>query len=203
MNSKKLIAILFFLTIAALQSLYSQVYVFDTYDDFISNNFIQYDDFTPLKDGPYGEVFSFKVVKGSETTRIKPKNIWGFVYKDALFRIDHYSPDNCTARLISDGTLLYYENGYHHIKMLIAGKDTASYFANIGYTAYVSLGLNSNMIPLSRGTNLLDKKRAKNKRKKFRKANPEHDVFFECLRNSAIETIRRCIMSYNETGDSK
>ncbi|MCL6265979.1 hypothetical protein [Flagellimonas myxillae] len=195
MNFARLKIALLFVLVANLGILHSQVLVYNTYQDFLNQTPVQYDGLDNYR--AFGEAMSLKVIKNGETERIRCKDFWGFVYKDALFRVDHNSPGSMIARLMSDGKLYYYENGIPHIDMLLKDSDSASYLASMGYTAYISTELDSEMIPLTSGTNLIDRKRAKKKRKRFRKENTEHEELFNCIRNTAIETLRRCISKYN------
>lgn len=200
MNFVKLRLTILFVLVCNIALSQTPILIYTTYQDFVNQTPKQYED---LKDYLLAENLTLKVVKNNNIEKIRVKDIWGFVYKDAFFRIDHDDPRSMITRLVSTGKLFYYENGIPHLQMLFHDTDSASYRASYGYTAYISTALDSDMAPLSTGTNLLDRKRAKKRRKEFRETNINHEEFFKCLRNYSIETLRRCITKYNETVDSK
>lgn len=190
----KYLTLFFFVLYSSLA--FSQVEVYRTFQDFENDNGEKFDDLDIYYfDKPENRLDYYKFYKNR--TKIKSKDIWGFKYKNSLFRIDHDNPRHSSARVIVKNKLVYYENGRSHLEMLESGRSSASYSQFQGYSAYISLNLNSMMIVLDEYIHgLAGKKRAKKRIRKFRDENPEFNEFFDCLRNYRIETVRRCISEF-------
>lgn len=192
----KYLVILFF----ALNSFtaFSQIEVYRTFQDFESDKTEKFDDLNIyLFDRPEKQIDYYKFYKNR--TEIKSKDIWGFKYKDVLFRIDHDNPGHNAVRVIAKNKLVYYENGHSNLEMLESERSSGSYSQFQGYSAYISLNLNSMMIVIDENIHgLAGKKRAKKRIKEFQKENPEFNEFFDCLKNHRIETVRRCISEFEE-----
>lgn len=127
--------------------------------------------------------------KDQKKVKIHCKDIWGFSYKDALFRIDkNYSQP---ARVASSGKIIYYENGIAHLEMIRDNKEEGSF--SIGYFCYVSKNLESELIPMP-GSLISD---ARKKINKFKEENPEYKELFNCIeKNYNYLNVRPCITEF-------
>ncbi len=190
----KYLLILFFVLYSSVA--FSQIEVYRTFQDFENDNTEKFDDLNIyLFDKPEKQIDYYKFYKNR--TEIKTKDIWGFKYKDVLFRIDHDNPGQNAVRVIVKNKLVYYENGRAHLEMLESGQSSAYYSQFAGYSAYISLNLNSMMIVLDENIHgLAGKKRAKKRVRNFQDENSEYNAFFDCLTNYRIETVRRCISEF-------
>lgn len=123
--------------------------------------------------------------------KIKCKKIWGFTYKDQLFRST--GKTGSFARLMYQGGIYYYENGVAHMDILSSDAGQGNF--SIGYFAYFSEGINSELFPYTNG-----------KLRKLTKEFPEHETLFECIkfsnkgklfdRGNDYERIRTCLEDY-------
>lgn len=162
-----------------------------TYEDYLNKNLV-------VKDEISGRQHYFAVFKkAGEKEKVKYSEIWGFLYKGELFRIDkHFENRQVATRVIEVGNIVYYENGWAHLQMLENNTNEGEYSA--GYMAYISNDLNSEMTPLpvTRGD-------AKSMYKKFMEKNPQHAKLYDCIDKSrTMDVMRQCTEEYNRT-DSK
>ena len=75
--------------------------------------------------------------------KVKCKDIWGFLYKGVLFCINDEGP--IPVRLMTEGAVCYYENGFAHLKMLHDDLEIAPY--EVGNAAYLSKDLKGQIVP--------------------------------------------------------
>lgn len=129
--------------------------------------------------------------KDGEKIKIHCNDMWGFIYEDALFRVDKKL--NQPTRAISVGKIIYYENGLAHLGMIRDKEETAGF--SIGYFCYVSKKLNSDIIPMP--ASLISD--AYKKIKKFKKENPEYNELFDCIeKDYNYRKVRSCIIEFEE-----
>lgn len=174
----------------------SQVSIYKTYEDFQNGSSIDYDNLKKLL--LYDQQVKLLLSSDGVVKKLGTKDIWGFLYKDVLFKVDHESGGHDLVRVMSKGKLTYYENGWAHIQMIFHKRNSAFFNAKQGYESYVSKDLNSLLIPLSHGANYIDIKRAKKRRKNFLEKYPEYNELIKCAKNSGIERIRRCVTRFEE-----
>lgn len=170
-------------------SLHSQVVVYRTFEDFQNEIGEEYDS---LHD--YSTFFNqIKLIfkKGKKKVKIPCKKMWGFSYKNALFRV--HKKYSQPARVISFGKIVYYENGIAHLSMLKFGESFGQY--DKGYAGYFSKSINSEMVPIP--TQILsDAKRAI---RRFKKEHPEYKELFDCLgKNYTQYNISPCLEKFEE-----
>lgn len=183
-NSKILVLFFFYSSI-----IFSQIKIYQTFEDYKINKSQEFDELKNYYN------FRLYLSKNNKDYKIHCKDIWGFKFKNSLFRVKPVP-----VKLVSKGKLFYYENGAANIKMLIE-ESSSAYYRNFfdGSSAYISKDINSTLIPLGGPyDDILTRIRVKKKIKKFKQKYPEFDLFFECLRNNRIETIRRCITNFEK-----
>jgi hypothetical protein len=136
--------ILLILLIFSSSLIYSQVTVYATYEDFKNQKGIEYDDFKNYLASIGGT--SIYLIKNGKTHKIKcNKNIWGFVYKDALFKV--FQKYRQPVRLISQGKICYYENGFAHLTILKTGRSSGQAQGSNSVLSFFSASLNSPIVP--------------------------------------------------------
>ena len=137
----RLMTLILFLVI--LKTTNAQVEVYKTYSDYQNNISAKYADFLKNKIAHVGQDLIFLDDKG-EKVKINSTEIWGFKYKNTIFRFylnDAYYP---MAAVVNIGKLVYYENGIAYMEMLKKNKDKGSYdFIVDGNSWYFSKDLNS------------------------------------------------------------
>ena len=170
----------------------AEVIVFETFQDFVDQKGTTYDDY-------HGYSHAMGAVKiilkdNGKKVKIKCRDIWGFVYNDALFRTDHVHDQ--PVRLLSFGKICYYENGIAHLNMLKNDSESGSF--SIGYYCYVSATIDGTLVPMP-STLLSD---ARKKIKKFKEANPQYKDLFDCIeKNYNYQNVRPCVEEFEKEAE--
>lgn len=192
MKNLKLAALIIFLFTSIIST--SQVTIFKTYNDFKNRTGQVFDELTNYKQ--FDRKIKLILTKKNVETTIACKDIWGFIYKDALFRIDKDNGGHSPTRVIAKGKLVYYENGMAHLDMLWDDTSSSYYDGFDGYATYISKDINSFMIPIEKSDIMTHRIKVRKGIKKFKNEYPQFNDFFKCLRNYRIETVRRCIAEF-------
>ncbi|HRF79898.1 MAG TPA: hypothetical protein PL070_07400 [Flavobacteriales bacterium] len=165
-----------------------EVTMFSTYEDFAAKNGRNYQYFTAFQQ-VMGKV-NLLLQHNGEKEKLKCADIWGFRYRDALFRIDHRYEH--PVKLISYGNMCYYENGPAHLTMMRTGSSTADF--SLGAYCYVSVDLKDELFQFS-GL----KKDAKNAREHFEQKDPMYRSYFDCVgHTNSVSTHRDCITQFEK-----
>lgn len=153
--------------------------------------FYTYKDFKADKGVPVGEykmkyhvmgryVMKFEGEMGK--TKVEMHKIWGFALGEGLFRINERG---FPVRLLSNGKVCYYGNGFAHMSMIIQNTNEGTY--RDGYAYYFSNDINSEIVPYSG-----------RKYKKWKKANEgKHRKLFSCFEDKDKEKAE-CVFEYNK-----
>lgn len=115
--------------------------------------------------------------KDGKKRRVKCKDIWGFLYKGVLFRIAEEGP--IPVRLMTEGQVCYYENGFAHLRMLHDDIEHATY--NVGNAAYLSKDLRGPIV-----------------RARFREGDTRSPSGRFCIEHPALDHLTRCIAERDE-----
>jgi hypothetical protein len=170
-----------------LGSAQNDLKVFKTYDDFVNKVGEEYS-FHRLF-WPTAKGIGLIVERGNEKIKINGKDIWGYSYKDGLFRYDRNH--NQPVRVMSIGKIIYYENGQASMEMLRKNKEYSDF--RFGYYCYVSKSLATDIIPLDNYV-FGD---TKSKISAFKKQYAEFKVFFDCLgKRYEYDKVRLCIKEF-------
>lgn len=120
--------------------------------------------------------------------KVKCKDIWGFTYKGLLFRINEEGP--IPVRLMTEGAVCYYENGFAHLYMQRDGTELAEY--EIGHSAYLSKDLKGPIVPArfkAGDTRSLSGR--------FRTEYPMLEPMFKCMEDrEELDTVRQCVVDF-------
>lgn len=186
MNKLKSTAILLFILVTFVGN--AQVTVYKSYEDFQNKKGENYDDYHGFMHSAGNVKLTFK--KEGKKNKIHCKEMWGFQYNEALFRIDN---NNQPARVISVGKIIYYENGIAHLSMIRDNKESGDF--SIGYYCYVSKNINSELIPMP--ASLISD--ARKKIKKFKAENSEYKELFDCIENNySYYNVRPCVEEFEK-----
>lgn len=167
----------------------AQITVYRTYEDFQNKSGEKYDDYHSYSHSLGSVKLTFK--KAGKKFKIRCRDIWGFSYKDAFFRID--KKYNQPTRVLSIGKIIYYENGVAHLSMVKNNNESGQF--TIGYFCYVSKSITSELIPMP-GQLISD---ARKKIKKFKEKNPEYKELFDCIeKNYNYLNVRPCIEEFEK-----
>jgi hypothetical protein len=166
--------------------------VYKTFDDFKNNNGEKMNEYMGIS----GIAVSVSFKKGNEIVKLKCKNFWGFDYNGRLYRNDMNTGLPCC--VFKTGKCIFYANGQAHLAM--EKEKTNSSIFNVGYYYYISNNLNSDICPMQVVTKDYVKPeytRAKKMFRKFKKANPQHKNFYDCLNDRVfIYFVEKCIEQY-------
>jgi hypothetical protein len=167
----------------------SQITVYTSYDDFINKKGKTYEGFQYHT--ATNKNFKLLFKSDGKKTVISCKDIWGFTYKDVLFRVDR--TDNQPARVVSDEKIVYYENGGAHIKMLKNYSSEAE--ISFGYFCYLSRDLTSDFVPMP--AFLANKSRQGYN--SFKEKNPQYKELFDCIeKDYDYKKVRICIEEFEK-----
>lgn len=120
--------------------------------------------------------------------KVKCKDIWGFLYKGVLFRINDEGP--IPVRLMTEGAVCYYENGFAHLKMLRDDLEIAPY--EVGNAAYLSKDLKGQIVPARFQEGELRSVSAR-----FRTEYPMLEPLYRCIGEQAeMDPIRQCVVDF-------
>ncbi|MCU0318596.1 MAG: hypothetical protein MUE88_00745 [Flavobacteriales bacterium] len=165
-----------------------EITIYDTYEDFETKKGRDFDHYTSAMHVA-GKV-TLILLHNNEKVKIKCSDIWGFRYKDALFRIDHRYDQ--PAKLMSYGRICYYENGPAHIAMMRDSTTSASF--SLGAYCYVSVDLKDELYQFS-GL----KKDGKKALEHFVQINPIYRQYFDCVgHTNSVSIHRECIAKFEK-----
>lgn len=120
--------------------------------------------------------------------KVKCKDIWGFLYKGVLFRINDEGP--IPVRLMTEGVVCYYENGFAHLKMLHDDLEIAPY--EVGNAAYLSKDLKGQIVPAR-----FQEGDERSVSGRFRTEYPMLEPLYRCIGEQAeMDTIRQCVVDF-------
>jgi hypothetical protein len=182
--------ILFFavLLISSSQNGFGQTGYYRTYNDFKKDRLDVCEDYimwmvsmgkTTIKFKQHGNKLSFSA-----------GDIWGFKFKDVLFRFD---ADGFPVRVVSTGKITYYENGFAHIGIL--KREKSSYEYSYGHATYFSRDLKSEIFPMAYNHKKDDYKKVAAFIKQF----PEYTSLFECIEKvGGYEACRECVQKFEK-----
>jgi len=178
-------------TLSAFGQSPPEVRVYKTYEDFTEDRGEDYDSFKHCNHGMGSVTMVF--LRDGEKKKVACKDIWGFRYKDALFRVEKtYSQP---ARLLVEGALCFYGNGWAHLTMLKDGVSEASY--PVGAESYLSSGVRAPLIPGGPGGPAFVEEAA-------RKLGTKYRPFFACVgKDGSNEKFFQCLKEFNESAALK
>ena len=126
--------------------------------------------------------------KDGAKRKVRCKDIWGFLYKGVLFRINEEGP--IPVRLMTKGVVCYYENGFAHLRMLRDDMEYATY--DVGNAAYLSKDLKG---PIVRARFKEGDTRSASGR--FNVEHPMLDHLTRCIaEHEEMDTIRQCVVDF-------
>lgn len=133
--------------------------------------------------GQHTLVFS----RQGEKYKVPCKDLWGFVFKGVLFRIEEEF--HLPVRLMTKGAVCYYENGYAHLIMQRDGTEISFY--DLGYQNYLSHDLES---PIVRAVFTASERSASGK---FRAAFPQYEPLCTCIgERDELDHTRQCVVDF-------
>ena len=145
--------------------------VYKTFEEYSNNSGTRYNKYYGWSHNNGKMKIWFK--ENNKKIKIPANEIWGVYFNGAIFRTD--TRTHQFARLLSKGKICYYENGAAHLNMI--GRKTELGQFPIGYYAYVSKDLESEMIPFpSPQATSSDAYKLLNK---FKTDNKQYDKLFE------------------------
>ena len=127
-------------------------------------------------------------LKDSVERKVKCKDIWGFLYKGVLFRINDEGP--IPVRLMTEGEVCYYENGFAHLRMVRDDLEVATY--DVGNAAYLSKDLKGAIVPAR-----FKEDDTRSASGRFRTEYPMLEPLYRCIGESdQMDPIRQCVVDF-------
>lgn len=120
--------------------------------------------------------------------RVPCKDLWGFAYKDVLFRIE--PEGHLPVRLMTRGTVCYYENGFAHLQMQRDSTEAAGF--TYGHPSYLSKDLESEVVPAS-----FPPGDDRSPSARFRTGHPELATLLDCIGEAQdMDRTRQCVVDF-------
>jgi hypothetical protein len=126
--------------------------------------------------------------KDGAKRKVKCKDIWGFTYKGVLFRMNEEGP--LPVRLMTEGAVCYYENGFAHLQMQRDSTELAGY--EYGHAAYLSKDIKSPIVPA-----MFKEGEARSVSSRFRSEYPGLEPLLKCIGvRDEMQPIRQCVVDF-------
>ncbi len=126
--------------------------------------------------------------KDGTKRKVKCKDIWGFTYKGILFRINDEGP--IPVRLMTEGAVCYYENGFAHLYMQRDSTELAGF--EYGHASYLSKDIKGPIVPA-----VFKEGDQKSVSSRFRSEYPALEPLFKCIGAQAeMDPIRQCVVDF-------
>ena len=165
---------------------YAQAILHRTLSEYNNKTGEDVGDFVELTGGIGSPILHFK--KGEENIKVPCKDIWGFTYKEVLFRI--HPQEDVPVRLMTKGGICYYENGYAHLHMQRERVEEATFHK--GMRSYVSKDLEGPIVPA-----IFSAEDTRSASARFRAENPQYESLFQCIGGyDDIDRIRQCVVDF-------
>ncbi len=126
--------------------------------------------------------------KNGVERKVKCKDIWGFMYKGVLFRINDEGP--IPVRLMTEGTVCYYENGFAHLYMQRDSMEVGTF--EVGHASYLSKDIRGPIVPA-----VFKEGDTRSVSSRFRTEYPALEPLFKCIGTRAeMDPIRQCVVDF-------
>lgn len=132
--------------------------------------------------------YNLSLLRDGEKHRVRCKDIWGFTYKGVLFRITEEG--HLPVRLMTKGSLCYYENGFAHLVMIRDGTELESF--DVGNRSYLSRHLEGEVVPA-----VFKEGDTRSSSARFRQAHSQFEPLFQCIGDrDDLEHTRQCVVDF-------
>lgn len=123
------------------------------------------------------------------------KDLWGFTYKGVVFRIE--PEGHLPVRLMTQGTVCYYENGFAHLQMQRDSTEAAGFV--YGRQSYLSKSLEDAIVPA-----VFAEKDERSPSARFREAHPEYAALCGCIGDRQdMDHTRQCVVDFEVDMEEK
>lgn len=164
----------------------AQVVVHRTYDDWLNKRGENVGQFVELVNtmGAYHLVLH----RDGLRHKVRCKEVWGFTYNEELFRI--FEEGHVPLRLMYQGSICYYENGFAHLTMQRDRVEEA--VAEVGDRSYVSKDLQGPIVPAH-----FPEGDVRSTSARFRREHPAYEPLFRCIGgHDDLDRTRQCVVDY-------
>jgi hypothetical protein len=133
--------------------------------------------------------------KDGKEASVPCRKLWGFRCNNILFRIE--PEGHLPVRLMAQGAVFYWENGFAHLRMLRDSMQAAGF--EYGRASYLSRDLQGEIVPASFAAD--DTRSASGK---FRAANPQYTSLLDCIgAGGNMDLTRQCVVEYEVAVEEK
>lgn len=133
--------LLLFLALGISCGLMAQNVIYSSYAEYAAGKGEQVDG--PIDVVPNLGRLVVTYVKDGSKKHIPTRKIWGFKNQGLLYRIE--SEGKLPVRLMAQGAIFYWENGFAHLRMQRDSSEAAT--VEYGYASYLSRDLQSEIVP--------------------------------------------------------
>jgi hypothetical protein len=172
-------------------SSYAQVQVYTTQAEYENGGGTMYTDY--LKWSGSGDNVTITFSDNGDKVKIKCADMWGFTYKDELFRTAKVNKGAQLGMLMSKGKVYYYENGVAHLRILKHGGEQFEIYGADGYGImyYFSASETSDLVVIRLPFD--------NKKMDLYEfiSRPEYKELYDCGVTNGLLVIRDCVALFN------
>lgn len=172
----------------ATTGLRAQTVLHTSYEDYLQHKGDSLGDFVDAYPVLGHFVLVFHTADGTAERKVNTRRLWGFTYKNVLFRIARQ--EHMPVRLMTRGSICYYENGLAHLEMQRDHTESA-FFAD-GERSYVSKDLQSEIVPAHFAANDHRSPSAR-----FAREHPEYATVCTCIgEQEDMDRTRQCVVDF-------
>ena len=127
-------------------------------------------------------------VKDGSKKHTPTRKVWGFLNEGFLYRIE--SEGNLPVRLMAQGAIFYWENGFAHLRMQLDSTEAA--IVEYGYASYLSRDMQSEIVPAH-----FPPDDTKSPSAKFKAAWPAYAELLDRIgEGTNMDIVRQCVVDY-------
>lgn len=130
--------------------------------------------------------YVLRLARDGRKQKIPCAGSWGFTVNDALFRV--HPETGAPVRLMAQGVVCYYENGFAHLRMQQKGTEMEP--IGPGHRSYLGRHPEGDIVPALFGDG-----KGPETSQRFRSAHPELAPLFQCIgMENDLDRTRQCVV---------
>ena len=180
----RIVAIVLLTIGVAYRTVAQRTVIYRSYDAFRSGNGEESGTYKDIR--KKGGVYELRLQRDGHTHEVKCTEIWGLTVNDVLFRI--HPVDGVPVRLMAQGAVCYYENGFAHLRMQRTGSELEP--SGPGSRSYLGRTLDGEVVPAVF-------KDDDGPSARFRSGNPQLEPLFHCIgEHDDLNNTRQCVVDF-------
>ncbi len=127
-------------------------------------------------------------LKAGSKKHVPTRKVWGFMNEGFLYRIE--PEGKLPVRLMAQGAIFYWENGFAHLRMQRDSSEAAT--VEYGYASYLSRDMQSEIVPAH-----FTPDDTKSRSAKFKQAWPAYSELLDRIgEGTNMDSVRQCVVDY-------